>query len=91
MTKTKNHESDVSMVLEQLQKEVDEEFLASKHEAYKEGLHSIISDIENLNREKERIDYSINRMQEKREKLDEAFKDGTLRDKEDLRNLMSRY
>lgn len=78
--------------LDQIKKEVHDEFITSDKEVYKEGLRSLLVQEQKLLKQKAdmnaEIDSDIEKLKLTREALDQAFKDGSLHSVEDVRGVV---
>ncbi len=78
--------------LAELKKEVQEEFITSDREVYKEALRSLMVQEQKLNRQRDEIvkqvEQDIKQLHEARVALDGAFKDGTLQSAQDARGVI---
>jgi len=74
--------------LEQLNQEVQSEFITSDREVYKEGLRSLLVQEQKLLKQKASIEQDIKQLHTTRDALGEAFKNGTLHSVEDVRGVV---
>lgn len=74
--------------VEQIQKEVQDEFITSNKEVYKAGLRSLIIQEQKLVKQKASIDNDIAQLGAARDALTEAFKNGDLHSVEDARGVV---
>lgn len=74
--------------LQNLQKEVMDEFVTSDREVYKAALRSLLTQEQKLNKQKASIDKDIDQLKQVRAALDESFKNGTLHSAEDARGVV---
>ena len=74
--------------VDQIQKEVMDEFITSDREVYKAGLRSLLVHQQKLEQQKEQIDAEIAHLQQANAALTEAFKNGTLHSVADARGVV---
>lgn len=78
--------------LAELKKEVQEEFITSDREVYKEALRSLMVQEQKLNRQRDEIvkqvEQDIEQLRAARAALDEAFRNGTLHSAQDARGVV---
>jgi len=74
--------------VEQIQKEVMDEFVTSDREVYKAGLRSLLIQQQKLEQQKNQIDAEITHLHSARDALTEAFKTGVLHSAADARGVV---
>lgn len=74
--------------VDQIIKEVQDEFITSDREVYKAGLRSLMIQEQKLNQQKAQIDNEITQLREASNALTEAFKSGTLHSVSDARGVV---
>lgn len=74
--------------LTEIQQEVQNEFITSDREVYKEGLRSLLVQEQKLRRQISQIEKEIGELHQAKLLLDEAFKNGTLHSVEDARGIV---
>lgn len=74
--------------VDQIIKEVQDEFITSDREVYKAGLRSLLIQEQKLNQQKAQIDNEIAQLREASNALTEAFKSGTLHSVSDARGVV---
>lgn len=74
--------------VDQIMKEVHEEFIASDREVYKAGLRSLLVQQQKLDAQIAQIKSEIDHLHQARDALTEAFKGGTLHSVSDARGVV---